>query len=130
MNKSNVRAPTLLSRKRDKYFAPKIGRYFVTTVTMASIGDRLQEKEELKCLGDRLVSYTYRVRQLQEQNPEVNALVSTVHTLENELLNTRITLQGHLHEEERKCESYLVEKEELRVALDQKLVENDKLQQR
>lgn len=97
---------------------------------MASISDRLQEKEELKYLGDRLVSYTYRVRQLQEQNPEVNALVSTVHALENELLNARITLQGHLQEEQKKCESYLVEKEEIRVALDQKLVENDKLQQR
>ena len=97
---------------------------------MASIADRIQEKEELKYLGDRLVSYTYRIRQLQEQNPEVNALVSTVQTLENELLNTRITLQGHLQEEQRKSECYLVEKEELRVALDQKLVENDKLQQR
>jgi len=102
----------------------------VTKVTMASIADRLQEKEELRVLGDRLVGYTYRVRQLQEQNPEVNSLVSTVHTLENELLNTRVTLQGHLHEEQKKCESYLVEKEELRLALDQKLVENDKLQQR
>lgn len=97
---------------------------------MASMTDRLQEKEELKYLGDRLVSYTYRVRQLQDQNPEVKALVSTVHTLENELLNTRITLQGHLHEEQKRCESYLVEKEELRLALDQKVVENDKLQQR
>ncbi|XP_065908576.1 lamin-B2-like [Dysidea avara] len=97
---------------------------------MASIADRLQEKEELRVLGDRLVGYTYRIRQLQEQNPEVNSLVSTVHTLENELLNTRVTLQGHLHEEQKKCESYLIEKEELRLALDQKLVENDKLQQR
>ena len=81
-------------------------------------------------MGDRLVTYTYRVRQLQEQNPEVKTLVSTIHVLENELLNTRITLQGHLQEEQKKSECYLVEKEELRVALDQKLAENDKLQQR
>lgn len=125
-----MRALPLLSRRRHVHLARKLRQVLVTTATMASIGDRLQEKEELKCLGDRLVSYTYRVRQLQEQNPEVNALVSTVHALENELLNTRITLQAHLQEEQKKCESYLVEKEELRLALDQKVVENDKLLQR
>ncbi|KAK8371925.1 hypothetical protein O3P69_013522 [Scylla paramamosain] len=77
---------------------------------------RLQEKEELQCLNDRLAAYIDRVRQLELENNRLNLQVETIQeSVSKEVVSMKGLYEGELADARRLLDDTAREKAQLQI---------------